>query len=102
MNVTSGITQRYISIVGVTPIEFAILMAVLSYQRTFGADLGPSRKQIEALVGKRINTALLVRNRWLTAEGSPPSKQQLRATSRAWNNLWPWRQGWPEEDQKTA
>jgi hypothetical protein len=93
-------TDRYMDAVGVAPVDFDTLVAVMAYQRVNDGD-GVTRQVLAKLLETRsVHVTWLLRNHWLegdTCVAGP--KQILKATSRAWNNLWPWRMGQPPQEE---
>lgn len=96
MHSNYAMAERYREIFGMDPAPFKVLMAVLAHERLHG--VGPTRKQIADMLGETsINAAPLLRAGWITVSGvGPAPKQPLKATERAWRNVWPWRNAWPE------
>ncbi len=89
-------------VVGVPPDDFETLVAVMAHQRVKGE--GVTRRQLAHFLGEpHAQVHWLLRNHWLETDAPGVSpKQILKATSRAWNNLWPWRMGEPPAEQLKA
>lgn len=93
-------TAKYRELVGITPAAFDLLVAVMAHERVYG--VGCTRSQAAATVGVvHVNAQELLRSGWLTADMQVFTPQQiLTATNRAWRNLWPWRDAWPDDRQE--
>lgn len=90
---------RYVELIGITPAQFEIVVAVLAHERVHGIGVGCTRGQIvEILEARKLSgCAELIRNGWLASSGEAAlSKQLLTATGRAWRNFWPSRLEDPE------